>query len=210
MKVREQPRSLGFSPGFIVRDRRLMLQSQSDRIQSSIQAILPERVDGERVICSGGGRHGLSTEIHRQPIARRRQDILHQGLNLFSLENDRKDAVLKTVVVENVCETRCDNATEALIEQGPGCMFARGAATEVVTSQKNRGTLIARLVQKERWIGRAVLLFPPIKEEAFAKPRPLDGFQKLLRDDLIRIDVDAIQCGDETGYLSEGVHANPR
>jgi len=31
-----------------------------------------------------------------------------------------------------------------------------GAAAEIVTSQENRGALIARLIQKERWIRRAV------------------------------------------------------
>jgi hypothetical protein len=62
-------------------------------------------------------------------------------------------------------------------------MFARRAAAEVGAGHQDRRAAILRLVQHERG-----LELPVVKEEG-PEAGSLNPFQKLLRDDLIGIDV---------------------
>src|SRR5262245_50082957 len=85
-------------------------------------------------------------------------------------------------------------------------MFARRAAAEVLVSDKNRCALIASFVEHERWIGLAVGQVAPVVKNKLAKARALDAFEKLLRDDLIRIDVRSVEWCYQTRVLSKGFH----
>src|SRR5438477_8268428 len=58
--------------------------------------------------------------------------IVHQQIDIALRELDRQDAVLETVVVENVGEAGGDDAVDAEIEERPRSMFAARAAAEIL------------------------------------------------------------------------------
>src|SRR5215475_918385 len=72
-------------------------------------------------------------------------------------------------------------------------MLSRRATTEILSRHQNRGRFISRLVQNEIRIPGPVSCKAPIIEKKLPKPGLLDPLQKLLRDDLIGINVHAIE-----------------
>ena len=67
-------------------------------------------------------------------------------------------------------------------------------------------SLVAWIVDYEGWILVAGCGFAPIEEEKFAIAGAFDALQKLLRDDLIRIDVGAVERCDECCECAERFH----
>ena len=72
-------------------------------------------------------------------------------------------------------------------------MFARTAAAEIAPAEQNLGVFGLRPIQNEIFPGIAVRIEPPVFEEMLSEPRALGRLQKPCRDDLIRIDIVAIQ-----------------
>src|SRR5688572_850277 len=66
-------------------------------------------------------------------------------------------------------------------------MLARRAAAEVLAREKDRRALEARLVEHE------LAVLAPFGEKAFAEAGALDRSEVLLRDDLVGIDVRAVE-----------------
>ena len=123
-----------------------MLQRQADGVEPAIQTVFSERVDLEASAGAVWGDYRLVSKIHGQLVSGRRNNPLHHGQDFVGFQHDRQDAVLEAVVVKNVGEARCDDATEALVEERPGGMFTRRSAAEVVAGQENRRALEARLI----------------------------------------------------------------
>ena len=48
-----------------------------------------------------------------------------------------QDAILEAIIVENVGKARRDDAADALIEQGPRCVFARRAAAKILAREQD-------------------------------------------------------------------------
>ena len=65
-----------------------------------------------------------------------------------------------------------------------------------------------RLVQLEFGIFRAVFPAAPIVEQELPKARSLDALEKLLGNDLVRIDIGAVHGRDQTVMLDERFHAS--
>ena len=64
-----------------------------------------------------------------------------------------------------------------------------------------------RSVQFEFGIRRvAVAQVAPVVEKKLSKSSSLDPLEKLLRDDLVRVHIDAIQRGDDSGVSGERFH----
>ena len=72
-------------------------------------------------------------------------------------------------------------------------MLARGAAAEILPGNEDLGILVFRLVQNEIGQGSALVVITDIVKRADAQPRAPDGFQELLRDDDVGIDIDHLQ-----------------
>src|SRR5687767_5566332 len=79
-------------------------------------------------------------------------------------------------------------------------MLARGAAAEVLAREQDGGVLEARLVQDE------LRVLAPRREQALAEPGALDRFQVLLRDDLVGVDVGAVERRHQAVQDGELVH----
>src|SRR5690606_17702153 len=134
--------------------------------------------------------------------------LLEQRIDLFFLEHDRQQAVLEAVVEEDVGEARRDDGAEAIFFQRPRRVLAGRTATEVFTGQQHAGALVAREVQHEFLVDRtlrAVLIrltdvqVTPLVEQVRAEAAALDRLEELLGNDLVGVDVGAIQRADQAG-----------
>ena len=73
-------------------------------------------------------------------------------------------------------------------------MLAARAAAEVLAGDENLRALVARIVERERsGSGSPEAVLPPVEEEKLAVAGALDALQELLGNDLVRIDVGAVE-----------------
>jgi hypothetical protein len=72
--------------------------------------------------------------------------VIHQLVEVFLADDDRQNAVLEAVVVEDVGEAGGDHAADAEIEQRPGRVLARGAAAEIVAGDEDLRIAPGRLL----------------------------------------------------------------
>src|SRR5690606_962047 len=117
------------------------------------------------------------------------------------IQHNWQKAILKTVVEKNIGKARRDYAAKTIVIQCPWRMLATGAATEVLTRQQDAGALITREIQREISIQRApctaLIRFALIEvtqfiKQVFTKTGALDGFQKLLGNNHVGVDIGAI------------------
>src|SRR5262245_42564952 len=87
-------------------------------------------------------------------------------------------------------------------------MLARRARAKVATRDQNACAPILRLVEHEVRVGRAVGQHAPIEEQPLLETGAGDALEELLGNDLVGVDVDSVQRGDQAGVLSKRVHAD--
>src|ERR1700722_5150948 len=130
---------------------------------------------------------------------------------MFLRQGDEQDAILARVGMENIRERRRDHTAETVVRESPGRVFPRGSAAKVLARHQNFCIFILRLIQHKIRMRRArlrsLLNAPPIEEQKVLVSRALDTFEKLLRDNLIGIDVRAIEGRYQPFMLSERLHA---
>src|SRR5690606_29797577 len=141
--------------------------------------------------------------------------LLEQRIDLFILEDDRQQAVLEAVVVEDVSEARRNDGAEAVLVQRPRRVLAGRAATEVLAREQNAGALITREVEHEIRVDRTLgvvlirladIQVTPLVEQVGAEAGALDRLEKLLGNDLVGVDVGAVERADQAGVLGKGFH----
>ena len=123
-------------------------------------------------------------------------------------QGDGQDAVLETIVIENIGIAGGDHTGDAKIRDRPGRVFARRSAAKVVARHKNLRLAVLRFVQHEIGNFVAIVVIAHLVKKVHAKARPLDGFQELLGDDHIGVDVDQRHGGRDPGEFVEFVHVN--
>jgi hypothetical protein len=69
-------------------------------------------------------------------------------------------------------------------------MLARGTAAEIIAGDQDLGLAIGRLVKHEIRVLAAVVAEALFREQALAESGALDGFQILLGDDHVGVDID--------------------
>src|SRR5262249_7433599 len=149
----------------------------------------------------------LLLEVDRQLVAGIKFYEFKQPVNPLFRQTDGKEPVLKTVVIEDVGKRRSENRAKSIITQGPGRVFTGRAAAEIRASQQDAGPLESRRVQFKRHVGLAIEVVSPIVKKELPKTGALDAFQELLGDDLVRVDVDAIQGCDNSAVHCKWFHA---
>src|SRR6185295_10653170 len=137
----------------------------------------------------------LPFEIDRQLVTLVLLCARHDLVDLFVGECDRQHAVFEAVVREDIGKRWRDNRPESKLTERPRCMLARRAATKILARDENRRAFVTRFVENERWIRT------PVVKQKLTKPRTLDTFEELLRDDLIGIDVGSIERRYEAGVF---------
>jgi hypothetical protein len=199
--------------GFIGVEFRLVAQGEADVVEAVNEAVLTERVDVEVGIEALVVGDGLVDEGDGDLVLRIGGAALEQGLNLFFAEAGEDNAVLAGVGVEDVGEGGGDDGAEAVLEDGPGGVLAGAAATEVLFDDEDLGTLVLGLVEDEVGVGLAggwaLLDAAPVVEEEVAVAGALDALEKLLRDDLVRVDVRQRERCGSGGEGDDGLHRVP-
>src|SRR5581483_5870170 len=112
---------------------------------------------------------------------------------------------LRAIVGKNICKRWRKDAAKPVIRDCPNRMLARRTASKVLPSDQNTCASILLLIEDEGWIRRAVSL-PPIVKKKLAKAGSLDALQKLLRNDLVRIDVCAKKRRYDAFMYTKGLH----
>src|SRR4029453_6160868 len=79
-------------------------------------------------------------------------------------------------------------------------VLPRRAAAEVRPGQKDPGAVALGPVELE------VRLLPPVVEEELAVARALDSLEELLRDDLVGVDVGAVEHRRASCHRAKGLH----
>src|SRR6478672_4053079 len=198
-------------------NRFLFAQGQPDIVQTVQQAMLAEAVDLERVLHAIRSGHGLRRQVDGQRVAIDGLALREQRIDLVGRQHDRQQAVLETVVVENVGEARRDDRAEAVFLQRPWRVFPRGAAAEVLAGQQHAGALVARRVEDELRVerphavvapGLADVEVAPFVEQVRSEAGALDRLQELLGDDLVGVDIGAVERTGQAGVGGEGFHRN--
>src|SRR5258706_1062275 len=199
-------------------DREGMLQRDSDLVQTVQQAVLAKGVhlEAEHVTAIGIG-DGLGAKADDQAEARKRRDVMEYPVHPGFRQHDRQQAVLETVVVEDVGVTRRDQRAETIVVERPGRVLARRAATEILARHQDIRALVARLVQHEIGVGLApcrvharlaMIEISPGVEQIDAETGALDRLQELLRNDRVGIDVGPIQRGDKAFEADKFLHGH--
>ena len=160
-------------------DRLVLLQRQRDVVEAVEQAVLDLGVDLEACAVPARPAHLLRGEVDlRLAGVGDRRDVLGGQL-------DRQQADLRAVGAEDVGEARRDDRPEAVVLQRPRRVLAARAAAEVAPGDEDR---VARQVP--------VGLLGPVVEQELAEARALDALEELLGDDLVGVDVVAVEDAD--------------
>src|SRR5512142_1994476 len=85
-------------------------------------------------------------------------------------------------------------------------MLARGAAPEISPRDKDRCARVARLVEHELNFRCAVRLKAPIVEQELPEPGTLNALQELLGDDLVGVNIGAVQRRCQSGMHAKRLH----
>src|SRR5688572_5792048 len=176
-------------------------QREADLVEPVQQAVLAERIDLEaHSFLAVDGRDRLLLEVHDKSETGKSRAVIEQAIDLGLGENHGQEAIFERVGEEDIGERRRDHAAKAVVHQRPGRVLARGAAAEVPARKQDGGALVARLVQDE------VRILAPFGEQALPEPRALDRRQVLLRDDLVGVDVGAVERRHQAVQDGELVH----
>ena len=195
--------------GLVGCDFCLMLQGESNVVQALEQATAGELIDLE-----GGGKSAIVFDLALLQV----NDHLVVGevscptddfRDLLLAQHDREYAVLHAVIGEDVGERRSDHCPETKVRQGPDGVLARRAAAEILSRHKDAGPRVARFIEGKRRVLRTVLAAPPIVKQELAKAGALNSFEELLGNDLVGVNVGAIERSDLAFMNAERLHDPP-
>src|SRR6202165_6260089 len=100
-----------------------MAQRPANIIKSLEQGVFPKAVNVEMNFAPIGCGDGLSGKVNVQFVAfgglHCCEEFTHDG----GIQCDGQDTVIEAVVIEDVCETRGDEATKTIIVDSPGGVF---------------------------------------------------------------------------------------
>src|SRR5437870_10232506 len=185
---------------FLIRgDFTVVGERQSDVVESFEQALLREGIDLEARRPSEPIGNRLRGQVDRELIIVVALDCGENGVRLHGRENDRKDVILEAVIAEDIGERGRDYGLEAEVRQRPYGVLARTAAAEIGTRDEDRRLFEARLIQHELAVG----LIAPVVKESGGESATYDRLEKLLRDDLVGVDVGTIHRRDHAGETFE-------
>src|ERR1700730_2978732 len=186
-RARHRPDTL--APLLVGGDRRAFGKRQGDVIEPAEQPAADLAVDREGNTAPGEA-HLLASEVDLALAGG--GERAHIGLR----EDDGEQADLRAVGVEDVAEAGGDDRAEPVVLDRPRRVLARGAAAEIAPARQDR---VARKLPAG--------LLRPVVEEELAEAGALDPLEERLGDDLIRVDVGAVQVAHRAGNRGDWLHA---
>ena len=193
-----------------------MFQRQADVIEPIEQAVFAEGLHVERKFFALRFHNHLAFQIDGELVAGEGGHFVEQLGHLGFGQDDGQDAVFEAVVEKDVGVAGGDQGAKTVLFDGPGRVFAAGAAAEVLAGQQDGGARIAWLVEHEIGVGLALgdvfagLAFvevAPLVKQVGAETGLADRLQKLLGDDGVGVDVFAVHGGHGAFDGGEFVHA---
>ena len=163
---------------------------------------------------------GLELELEAQVAGADRavlevDDALHagvlggeveQGAHVVLGQGHRQQPAAERVAAEDVGERRRDHRADAVVLERPHRVLARRAAAEVAPGHQHRAAAVRVLVEHEvRALGAAVVVAPGVEEER-AEAGALDALEELLGDDLVGVDVGAVERHQRAVLAAERPH----
>src|SRR5580700_10073690 len=91
--------------------------------------------------------NGLIRQTYRQHVAFFFFRALEEFLDLLLAQRGGQNAILETIVVENVSVARRDDHAEAVVLHAPRRVLATRSAAKVVARQKDRSSFVTRKIQ---------------------------------------------------------------
>src|ERR1700733_2061819 len=187
-------RQEGGPPAFEIGDLVRVAQGEADVVPPVEQGLAGELVERE-----GAGQPGrrrldrapghVDGELERRVPCHR----VEQGAVKVLGDLDREKALLGGVVAEDVGEARRDDRLETEVRQGPDGVLAGGPRAEVVPRDQNSGPDELGFVEHE------VPVVAPFGEEAGAEAGPLHPLEPVRGDDLVGVDVRAVEGHGASG-----------
>ena len=190
---RFQPRRCGPAFGFEIVDRGFFFHRQADIIEAVEQAVLFEGVDFEGDLSAIRAFDRLRLKINREGRVRAALGIFHQLVDLLLGQGDGQDAVLETVVIENVGKAGRDDAADTEIKDRPRRVLAGRAATEIIAGDQHFGFAVGGFIQHEIRVLGPIIVVAHLGKERDAEASTLDGFEILLGDNHVGVDIDLRQ-----------------
>src|SRR3954468_9532779 len=200
---------------FVLLDLVGLEQREADVVEAVHEAVAAEGLHLEGDLFALRLDDHLAVQVDGQLVAGEGVDFVEQRRDGLLRQHDGQQAVLERVVEEDVGEARGDQRAKAVLLDGPGSVFARGAAAEVAAGEQHGGTLVARLVQHEVRIRPAaggvlprlaVIEVAPRVEQVRTEAGLADRLEELLGNDRVGVDVLAVDGGDEALVHDEFVH----
>lgn len=184
-----------------------MQERLSDVVQTVEQVMAAARIDFELSLKATAIADGLVFKVDGQLVRRMLFRSFEQLVDIGFRQRDWKQTVLETVIEENISERRCDHTAEAVVVQRPHRMLTATTAAKILAGDKDRRTLDVDLIQLEGRIRRrAIVVKSPIEKQKLTEPRAFDSFKELLGNDLVRVDIGAIECRHDAGLNGEVLH----
>src|SRR4051812_5180597 len=174
--------------GLVAVDRVGLLEGERDLVEPLEQA--PARLGVELE----ADRPAVEADLERVEV-----DLglagLHERAHVVLGHHHGQQADLRAVVEEDVGEAGCHDGPEAVVLQRPRGVLARRAAAEVRPGHEDR-------------VGRQVPVgvLGPVEEQELAEARALDPLEELLGDDLVGVDVGALEHADGALHQAYGLH----
>src|SRR5260370_28926787 len=94
-------------------------------------------------------RNGLMGQVRREAIALFFLRAAEKLIHLFFAQSDRKDAVLKAIVIENIGEARRNDHAKPIVQNGPRRMLAARTTAEIVAGPQAGGSPVAGAIPHE-------------------------------------------------------------
>src|SRR6185437_296880 len=111
---------------------------------------------------------------------------------------------------EDIGKRRRDDGEEAVLVERPCSVLARAAAAEVLFGNEDLCTFIFGLIEDEVLpllnMVRSLDVVAPVEEEELAVAGAFDALEKLLRNDLVRVDIRQRQRDGFRGEDVDGFH----
>src|SRR5215472_5228501 len=117
----------------------------------------------------------------------------HDGRNFGIGQLDSQEPVFGRIVGENVGKRRRNHRPEPKVHESPNRMFPRRSTPEILSRHQYACSRIARFVQHKVGILRSISPKAPVIEDKLSESGLFNPLQKLLGNDLISIDVNAVQ-----------------
>src|SRR5580704_17691658 len=139
------PRLAEFAARLEIGNLVLVAQRQTDIVPALQQTLLAEGIDLEFDAAAVRAAHLLLFEIDADDRVGTALGVIHESVHVGLRQRDGQDAVLETIVIENIGKRRRDNTANAEIEKRPRRVLSARAAAEIRTRYKDLRLPVGRL-----------------------------------------------------------------